>query len=143
MNLSRREVCAALPALLATMQARAQEQKTTLPSKIYQFDELPVRQAGALTYRDILSGKLFEGCQISLHESELAPHSIPHAPHQHRHEEMVLVTEGTLEFTINGKATRAGAGSALFAGSNELHGIRNPDTAPAKYFVLALGPENQ
>lgn len=143
MNVSRREVCAALPALLAMMQAGAQEQKTTLPTKIYPFDELPVRQAGSLTYRSILNGKLFEGCQISLHESELAPHSIPHAPHHHRHEEMVLVVEGTLEFTVNGVATRAGAGSALFAGSNEQHGIRNPDATPAKYYVLALGPENQ
>jgi quercetin dioxygenase-like cupin family protein len=142
-NLSRRELCAALPALLAMMQAGAQETKTTLPSKIYQFDELSVRQAGSLTYRGVLSGKLFEGCQISLHESELAPHSIPHMPHHHRHEEMVLVIEGTLEFTINDKATRAGAGSMLFAGSNEQHGIRNPDAVPAKYFVMALGPENQ
>jgi len=141
--LSRRDACAALPAFLAMFKAYAQGQKTTLPSKIYNFDELPVRQSGSLTYRGLFSGKLFEGCEISLHESQLAPHSIPHPPHHHRHEEMVLVIDGTLEFTINGKATRAGAGSALFAGSNEEHGIRNPDDTPARYFVFALGPENQ
>jgi mannose-6-phosphate isomerase-like protein (cupin superfamily) len=141
--LSRREACAALPAFLAIFKAYAQVQKTTLPSKIYNFDELPVRQSGSLTYRGLFSGKLFEDCQISLHESQLDPHSIPHPPHHHRHEEMVLVIDGTLEFTVNGKATRAGAGSALFAGSNEEHGIRNPDDTPARYFVFALGPENQ
>ncbi len=145
MNLSRREACVVLPGLFAMARAAAaaQEQKTTLPSKIYDYAALPTRQSGALTYHDVFKGKLFEGCQISMHESELAPHSIPHQPHQHRHEEMVLVVDGTLEFTINGKSTRAGAGSALFAGSNELHGIRNPDDVPARYFVLALGPENQ
>lgn len=144
MKISRREACAALPSLLAMAQAAvAQEQKMTLPSKIYAYDALPVRQSGALTYHPLFSGRLFEGCQISMHESELAPDSIPHQPHHHRHEEMVLVIEGTLEFTINGKATRAGAGSALFAGSNEQHGIRNPGDTPARYFVLALGPENQ
>jgi quercetin dioxygenase-like cupin family protein len=121
----------------------AQEKPKTLPSKIYNFDEMPVRQAGHLTYRGILDGKIFEGCQISLHESELAPHSIPHPPHHHRHEEMVLVREGTLEFTVKGKTTRAGAGSVLFAGSNDEHGIRNPESTPAKYFVFALGPENE
>ena len=56
---------------------------------------------------------------------------------------MVFVVEGTLEFTINGKATRAGAGSVLFAGSNDEHGIRNPESTHAKYFVLALGTENR
>ena len=139
---SRRDIVAALPALLACS-SLAQEQKKTLPSKMYNFDELPVRKSGALTYRGIFSGKIFEGCQISLHESELAPHSIPHPPHHHRHEEMVLVREGTLEFTVNGKVTRAGKGSVLFAGSNDLHGIRNPEATPAKYFVFALGPEDQ
>jgi quercetin dioxygenase-like cupin family protein len=143
MNISRRDACIVLPAMLLSLHAKAQEQKSTLPSKIYNFDELPPHQSGSLTYRSILNGKLFEGCQIGIHESELAPHSIPHPPHRHRHEEMVLVIEGTLEFTINGIATRAGAGSALFAGSNEQHGIRNPESTPAKYFVLALGPENQ
>lgn len=143
MEMTRREACVALPALFAAVRASAQEQKATLPSKIFQFDELAARKSGALTYRGLFSGKLYEGCQISMHESELAPHSIPHQPHKHRHEEMVLVIEGTLEFTINGVATRAGVGSALFAGSNELHGIRNPDGAPAKYYVFALGPENE
>ena len=142
MNRSRRGVCIALPALFASSCLVAGE-TNTLPSRIYQFDELPVRQAGDISLRDILDGMIFEGCQISLHESDLAPHGIPHPPHRHRHEEMVFVVEGTLEFTINGKATRAGAGSVLFAGSNDEHGIRNPESTHAKYFVLALGTENR
>lgn len=79
------------------------------------------------------------GCRISPHESGLAPHSRPHLPHRHRYEEMVFVTEGTLEFTINGKTTRAGEGSVLLAGSNDEHGIFNPESTHAKYFVLAPG----
>lgn len=117
--------------------------KNTLPSKIYQFDDLPARTAGNLIFRGILDGTIFEGCHISLHESDLAPHSRPHPLHRHRHEEMVFVVEGTLEFTVNGKATRAGQGSVLFAGSHDEHGIFNPESTHAKYFVLALGPENE
>jgi quercetin dioxygenase-like cupin family protein len=143
MQLSRRDACISLPVLTLWLRAMAQGQTNTLPSKIYDFDELQPHQAGGLTSRGILNGKLFEGCQISMHESELAPHSIPHPPHHHRHEEMVLITEGMLEFTVNGIATRAGSGSALFAGSNEEHGIRNPSSNPARYFVLALGPEDK
>ena len=135
---SRRDFCIALSAALAFSQRLAAERKT-LPSGIYDFDKLTPRTAGNLTFRDILDGSIFEGCHISLHESDLAPHSRPHPPHRHRHEEMVFVVEGTLEFTINGKATRAGEGSVLFAGSNDEHGIFNPASTHAKYFVLALG----
>ncbi len=142
MSWSRRKMCLTLPALLASASSAAEE-KSTLPSRIYHFDELPVRQAGSLTYRGILEGKLYEGCQISLHESVLAPRSAPHAPHRHKHEEMILIVEGTLEFTVNGESTQAGAGSMLFVGSNGEHGIRNPAATHAKYFVMALGPESE
>jgi mannose-6-phosphate isomerase-like protein (cupin superfamily) len=142
MNRSRRNLISALPRALSSS-ADSPETKDTLPSKIYQFEELPVRNAGSLVYRGILDGKIFEGCHISLHESELAPHTAPHPPHHHRHEEMVFVVEGTLQFTVNGKTTPAGEGSVLFAGSNDEHGIFNPESKPAKYFVLALGPENE
>ena len=142
MNWSRRKICAAMPALLAMCQASAQA-KATLPSKIYQLDELEEHSSGSVAIRNMFNGPIFEGTTISLHESDLAPHSAPHPPHRHRHEEMVFVREGTLEFTLNGVPMRAGMGSVLFAGSNDLHGIRNPDDTHAKYFVLALGPENQ
>jgi mannose-6-phosphate isomerase-like protein (cupin superfamily) len=118
------------------------EAKATLPSRIYQFDELPVHNDGGRVFRDIVDGMILEGCHILLHESALAGHSRPHPPHRHRHEEMVLVVEGTLEFTVNGKATRAGEGSVLFAGSNDEHGIFNPEATTAKYFVMALGAES-
>jgi quercetin dioxygenase-like cupin family protein len=142
MDWSRRDVCAALPALLALSHLAAQEKKT-IPSKIYQFDELTARDSGSIVIRNMVNGPIFEGCHISVHESDLAPHSIPHQPHRHLHEEMVLIIEGTLEFTINGAPTRAGTGSVLFAGSNDLHGIRNPEDTHAKYFVFALGPEDK
>jgi len=141
MEWTRRSVFCLMPALLGFHRLSAEETKT-LPSKVYLFDELPVRTGNPII-RNILSGSLHDGFQVSLHESDLGPNSIPHEPHRHEHEEMVFVLEGTLEFTVNGKPTRAGAGSVLFVRSNDMHGIRNPDTVHAKYFVLALGPENR
>jgi mannose-6-phosphate isomerase-like protein (cupin superfamily) len=137
---SRRDVCAALPGLLAITAAQA-EPAATLHSKVYQFDQLPVHQGNNMVLRQILSGRITEGLPISLHESDLGPFGVPHPPHRHRHEELILLMQGTLEFTLNGTATRAGAGSVLFAGSNDEHGIRNPVAEHAKYYVLALGPE--
>jgi len=53
----------------------------------------------------------------------------------------VLVIEGKLEFTINGKSSQISRGSVAFIGSGDEHGIRNPGTVPAKYYVIELGPQ--
>ena len=69
----------------------------------------------------------------------LAPGAAPHDAHSHAHEEIVLIREGTLEFTIAGKATQAGPGSVTYMASNIHHGLRNAGTTTARYFVIALG----
>jgi quercetin dioxygenase-like cupin family protein len=52
---------------------------------------------------------------------------------------MIMIREGTLEITIEGKVTSAGPGSVVYAASNDLHGWRNIGTTKAQYFVIALG----
>jgi mannose-6-phosphate isomerase-like protein (cupin superfamily) len=47
--------------------------------------------------------------------------------------------QGTLAVTINGKTTVIDPGGAAFVHSGELHGVRNPGTTPAQYFVVAIG----
>jgi len=66
---------------------------------------------------------------------------MPHAPHRHVHEEMLLIREGTLEVTVKGRTERLGPGSAVYVASNEEHGWTNVGSSPAKYFVLALGDD--
>ena len=53
---------------------------------------------------------------------------------------MWLIREGTVELTVEGKSTQMGPGSVGFVRSNEEHGIKNVGTAPATYFVVAVGP---
>lgn len=140
MSWSRRELCLALPALVATP-SLAVEETGTLPSKVYKFDELPVRRFGDLLYRPIIEGKSYQGCRFSVHESALAPKSSPHPAHHHDGEEAFLVMEGALEVTINGKTSRITKGSVAFIGSGDEHGIRNPEETTAKYYVIEFGPQ--
>jgi hypothetical protein len=136
---SRRNVLGTLPGLFV-LPALAAEPLETLHSKVYRFDQLPVHQEMNIVFREILDGKLSQGLPISLHETDLGPFGIPHPPHRHKHEELILLMDGTLDFILNGTVTRASGGSLLFAGSNDKHGIRNPVEAHARYYVLALGP---
>ena len=140
MNFSRRDFGLLLPALAAAGAATAET--PALPSKTYAFDDLPVRNNGANKTRTVLDGKTHAGFLVEMHITELAPGLVPHPPHHHAHEEMIMIREGTLEVTIAGRSTKLGPGSAAYVASNEEHGWQNVGTTRAQYFVLALGREN-
>ncbi len=135
---SRREVAGLLP-LIAV--ATAEAEKPALPSGAYRFEDLPVKESGANRSRAVFDGATHSGFHIDMHMTELGPGEAPHAPHSHVHEEMVMIKDGTLEVTINGKVTRLGPGSTAYVASNERHGWRNAGQGRALYFVLALGRE--
>jgi mannose-6-phosphate isomerase-like protein (cupin superfamily) len=139
MPMSRREVCSLLPfALMAGSLASAAD--SPLPSGVFPIRDLPVKQGKGVQTRSVMKGLLATGEQIEVHETVLESGVGPHPPHRHKHSEMWLIREGTVEITINGKANQLGSGSVAFVASNEEHGIRNPGTTPASYFVVAVGP---
>ena len=133
MSLSRRD----LTLLLAAANVNAQ--KTTLPSHSYRFEDLPVKTSGENRSWAVLDGLTHSGFHIDMHQTELAPGKIPHAAHHHEHEEMLMIREGEIEMTISGKTAKLGPGSVVYVASNEEHGLRNPGTARASYFVIAFG----
>jgi quercetin dioxygenase-like cupin family protein len=139
MTYSRRDLCLLVTALAASPGVAAQ--KTTLPSKAFRYEELPVHERNGNQSRPIMSGELHNGCYVEVHQTRLAPGTMPHPPHHHVHEEMFLIREGTIEVTINGQKTHLGPGSVGFAGSNDEHGVRNIGTTHAEYFVVAFGKD--
>ena len=50
-----------------------------------------------------------------------------------------MLKNGVLDVTINGVTTRVGPGSVVLAGSNDLHGWKNPGPERAEYFIVELG----
>jgi mannose-6-phosphate isomerase-like protein (cupin superfamily) len=146
MSITRREICSLMAVLSAAiLPANAwdagSDGSSSLPSSVYPFEKLPVRVAeNKAEFRAIFKGKLATGESIEVHETTLPPGGAPHPPHHHKHSEMWLIREGTVEFTVNGASQRAGPGSVAFAASNDEHGIRNSGETPATYFVVAMGP---
>ena len=136
MNKSRRDL--ALLALVAAKAVSAADRKA-LPSATYKFEDLKVKQTGDNRGRDVFDGLTHTGHQIDIHETELAPGLAPHAPHRHSHEEIVMVREGTLEVSIEGKVTTITPGSVVYVASNEFHGWKNSGATRAHYFVMAIG----
>ena len=79
------------------------------------------------------------GSPVELHMTELGPGQAPHPPHQHVHEEVLMLRRGVLDVTVMGKTSQLTPGSVIYVGSNELHGWKNPGPEPCEYFVIALG----
>ena len=143
MTYSRRDLSLLIPALLGAAQADGQtdKQNNVLPSKCYTFDSLPVK-ANPQTHsvsRQVFDGYTHSGVHIDMHITTLPPGGSPHPPHQHVHEEMMMIQEGTVELTISGQASRIGPGGVAYVHSNDLHGLKNVGDGPAQYFVLAIG----
>jgi mannose-6-phosphate isomerase-like protein (cupin superfamily) len=148
MSVTRRELCALLPAVLtpgvlfpAILPADASaDESNVLPSAMFPFEKLTPRTSNSATIRNVLKGKLATGESVEVHETTLSPGGAPHPPHRHLHSEMWLIREGTVELTVEGKSTQMGPGSVGFVRTNEEHGIKNIGTQPATYFVVAIGP---
>jgi quercetin dioxygenase-like cupin family protein len=74
--------------------------------------------------------------ELEIHVSTLKPGQSPHAPHQHQHEELLILKEGTLETFQSGQTRRVGPGGIIFQASNEMHNVTNVGQAPATYYVI-------
>jgi quercetin dioxygenase-like cupin family protein len=140
MTITRRDLALLVPAVAAAQPQKATPSK--LPSKVYIYDELKVKESNGNKQRAVLDGLTHGGFGVEMHMTELGLGLAPHAAHRHAHEEMVMIRKGELEVTIEGKVTRATAGSVVCVASNELHGWKNAGTVPAEYFVIALGKDS-
>lgn len=153
MKYSRRQMGFLLPALAATATASAQttgapapapgvEQLPVMKTRAYRFAELAVITNGKNKRRSMFTDKTHTGFKISSHMNEVAPGEVNHPPHQHLREEMMLIREGTIELTVNGKPYRLGPGDVGVIGSNEMHNAKNVGTTPAHYFIVNIGRDD-
>jgi len=74
--------------------------------------------------------------KIDMHATTLNKGEIPHPPHVHRAEEIILVRSGEVMEFIGGNAYRASEGDLIFLPSEVLHGLANKGAGRCEYFAL-------
>jgi len=139
MMLTRRKLTQLMPALVLAQTPAGTDAGAT---QTFRIEEITPSRSGPLTSRQMVRTRTHSGYRVDLHESELPAGLAPHDPHQHVHEELLLIREGMLDVTTGGTTTRLGPGSSVYFASNQMHGWRNVGTNTARYFVLALGDDN-
>ena len=114
----------------------AQTRKPLMRSSVFDWNEIEVKATKTGARREFFDAPTATTDQLECHVTTLNPGEAPHAGHQHPEEELIIVKEGTIEATQNGKIKLAGPGSIIFEASNEPHALRNVGKTQATYFVI-------
>jgi mannose-6-phosphate isomerase-like protein (cupin superfamily) len=141
-TMNRREMVGALSAfaIFATL-AEAQTADTTpmAESKVFRFDSLPVvKNENGGESRAVMHGTLPTGEFVEVHETMLPPGKEPHPAHKHRNSEFLLIRQGKLEYSNEGKLEPVGVGDVVYSASNRMHGLKNVGDVPAHYFGVSI-----
>jgi XRE family transcriptional regulator, regulator of sulfur utilization len=117
---------------LATVVAQQQVQKST----VYNWSTTGATANDWGSVRQVMRAPTPTLDELEMHISTLQPGKSPHAPHQHQHEELLIIKDGTLETFQSGAKRRVGPGGIIFQASNELHNVTNVGQSPATYYVI-------
>jgi mannose-6-phosphate isomerase-like protein (cupin superfamily) len=147
-KITRREMCAGLPAL-AAITSVAQDQTAAAPNvltqaRVYTLDQMPTRKmANGGQSRDVLRGTLPTGEVVNVHESEQPAGTTPNPLHTIQHTEVIVVIQGTIIFEHDGKSEKAGPGDILYVAKGTEHAVRNTGQDTAKYCVVQIGGDTR
>jgi hypothetical protein len=92
MTHSRRALGGLAVSLLAATKAAAQRQSPILKSAKYRIEDRAAPIPGSFAH-PIFNGELHSGFAVELHETELPAGEVPHPPHRHVHEEVILAKD--------------------------------------------------
>jgi quercetin dioxygenase-like cupin family protein len=112
------------------------KESAVLATTFVDWDSLVPSATAAGQVRHVFDNPTVAMDKLEVHVTTLNPGSESHPVHRHAWEEMLLVKEGEIEVSINGKKQRAGPGSLVFLASNDPHNARNVGSKPATYYVV-------
>ena len=139
-----------LPALAAAQAAHAEQaaivpqapaqgpQAAPLPAKVYHSAEIPYKGDGKKKARRFFYGPEHSGYNLEMHETVLGPGVETHPPHSHTHQEIIILVEGTVQVSMDGRTDTVEAGSVIFYEPNKPHNLRNVGATPSRYYVIEL-----
>jgi len=111
-------------------------------SQVFSLKKLKVvSQQDGWETRPTVHGKLPDGEALDIHHSVLPAGHMPHAPHQHKHAELMILLDGEIDFYDKGVTKHMESGDMAFAAPGQLHGWKNVGKTPARYYVIAIGSD--
>jgi quercetin dioxygenase-like cupin family protein len=125
---------AILQTLAAAFALAAEGQSVEIPGQVIQRGQARKQSESFGDLRFFVEGSTGQLKGLTVGSLELKSGQSPHPPHTHPEEELMIITEGSGEITLEGKVTKVSPGSVMYAGSNRLHGIVNTSSASLTFF---------
>jgi mannose-6-phosphate isomerase-like protein (cupin superfamily) len=131
---------AAFAALCFTLSAQivqpAPSAAPKLLSTIFDWEKLTVTPTTNGVRRDLFDAPTATLDKIHCHITTLNPGQNSGDPRRHLQEEVIIIKEGTIEATMDGRTQTAGPGSVIFFAANAVTRLRNAGTNAATYTVI-------
>lgn len=138
--LTRRDLLIALisgSAAIGLFTAAENKPPALMGSSVFDWNSIEAKSNAIGSARQFFQAPTATLDQLECHVTTLNPGLMPHPPHKHVNEELIIIREGTLEVTQNGESKRIGPGSVIFNASNVIHSLRNVGNTPAVYHVIS------
>jgi mannose-6-phosphate isomerase-like protein (cupin superfamily) len=138
-----RRLCAAVATLLLTAMSHAADTNAPapaapdkLPSTICDWEKLQPVAAPNGIRRAVFEGPTVELDKLHCHITTLNPGADSGPPRLHLHEEVIIIKEGLIEATCDGRKQTVGPGSVIFFAAHATTSLRNAGSTPATYTVV-------
>ncbi len=126
----------ALLSLILTTSLAVAQSADSVSSGVYRWATTPVEKKANSEQRVLLEGHTRDFSHLKVHATTVAAHEAPHPAHRHDDEELIIIKEGELTVTIEGKSRTMGPGSVALMMPGDLHGFTNTGAVPATYYVM-------
>jgi len=108
-----------------------------IESGVYTWSSLPVKVGKGRESRKIMEGTSPHFDYLEIHATTQPKGATPAAPHaQQNIEELIIVKEGTLRFTIDGEDAILGPGSVILVPPLAMQSLQNIGDGPLTYYVM-------
>jgi|SRR5271154_1696171 len=146
-NLRQVILAASAATLLLNGCSNQERQSSSAPSPdmgsmAFSWESLAVKATAVGALRSVCRAPTATLDELDIHVTTLnTKGAMPHPPHHHTNEEILIIKEGSVEALVNGQWTALGPGAIIFQASNIEHAIRNAGDGPATYFVISWKSE--
>lgn len=138
--LTRRDLIIALisgSAAIGLFTAAENKPPAVMGSSVFDWNSIEAKTNAIGSFRKFFQAPTATLDELECHVTTLKSGMMPHPPHKHANEEIIIIREGTLDVTQNGETKRIGPGSVIFNASNVMHSLKNVGNAPAVYHVIS------
>lgn len=127
-----------LPAIACVlMQLNAAAQQDTLPARVYHIADIAVSKDSSRDRLQIIDAPTSVLQHMDVHLTTLEPGMAAHPPHTHAdEEELLIVKEGSVRVTINGKSKVLLPGGLAYSLPGDEHGAVNAGRGKAVYYIV-------